>query len=238
LVNAQYNVAPARSLPVKIIAFQRRRIFDAFLGECALPDPSKTILDIGVTSDRSYDASNYLEAWYPHKDKVTASGIDEADFLEDIYPGMTFIKADALDLPFPDQSFDVVHSSAVIEHVGDFKNQTKMISECARVARSHFFITTPNRWFPVEFHSVLPLIHWLPKDIFRAFLKRTGRSFFAEESHLNLMSRRELLSAAKIGCEREFALALRTASLLGWPSNLLLVGRRRSRQAGYDNRGA
>jgi len=227
-VNAQYNVAAPGSLPIKVAAFQRRRMFDAFLGACALPDPNKTILDIGVTSDRSYDHSNYLEAWYPHKDKVTASGIDEADFLEEVYPGITFVRADALHLPFPNQAFDVVHSSAVIEHVGSCENQSRMIAECARVARSHFFITTPNRWFPVEFHTVLPLVHWLPKDVFRALLKRTGRSFFAEENHLNLMSGRDLLGAAKIACERDFDVAVRTANLLNWPSNLLLVGRRRS----------
>jgi hypothetical protein len=23
-------------------------------------------------------------------------------------------------------------------------------------------VTTPNRWFPLEVHTLLPLVHWLP----------------------------------------------------------------------------
>ncbi len=31
------------------------------------------------------------------------------------------------------------------------------------MSRKGLFVTTPNRWFPIEFHTVLPLVHWLPK---------------------------------------------------------------------------
>ena len=24
------------------------------------------------------------------------------------------------------------------------------------------FVTTPNRWFPLEVHTLLPFVHWLP----------------------------------------------------------------------------
>jgi len=88
-VNAQYNVARPGSLPARLAHYQRRKMFAAFLA-AARPTEADTILDIGVTSDRSYDHSNYLEAWYPHKHRITAAGIDEgARFLEDIYPGVT-----------------------------------------------------------------------------------------------------------------------------------------------------
>lgn len=225
-VNAQYNVARPDSLPVRIAAYQRRRMFNVFLATCALPDPTKTILDIGVTSDRSYEASNYLEAWYPYKDRITAAGIDDASFLCDLYPGVKFVEADALDLPFADKSFDVVHSSAVIEHVGSYDRQQRMIVQCARVAREAFFITTPNRWFPIEFHTVLPLVHWLPKPTFRRLMPLSGRTFFAKEENLNLMSGSQLRTAAEQACGDAFEISLRVARLGGWASNLLLVGRR------------
>jgi hypothetical protein len=168
LPNAQYNVAKPESLPVRIAGRQRRRMFEMFLATSAAT-ADDTVLDVGVTSDRSYDHSNYLEAWYPHKHRITAAGIDEATFLEQIYPGLRYIRADGRDLPFPNGAFDHVHSSAVLEHVGSRANQAKFLSELWRVSRRSLFVTTPNRGFPVEFHTVLPLVHWLPAPMFRTF---------------------------------------------------------------------
>lgn len=221
--NAQYNVAAAGSLPVRIAAHQRRKMFNRFLLDTRVA-AAECVLDVGVTSDRSYEASNYLEGWYPHKDMVTAVGIDDASFLRDQYPGIRFVMADGLRLPFGDRAFDVVHSSAVIEHVGSFARQCAFVAECCRVARRAVFITTPNRWFPVEFHTVLPLVHWLPKEVFRALMRRTGRGFFAEERNLNLMTASALSRAA--AANRGFRYEMSSVSLTGWPSNLLLNMRR------------
>jgi hypothetical protein len=221
--NAQYNVAAADSLPVRVAALQRRKMFARFLADTGIA-ADESVLDVGVTSDRAYQASNYLEAWYQHKDMITAVGIDDASFLCTQYPGMRFVKADGLSLPFRDQAFDVVHSSAVIEHVGSFARQCAFVHECCRVARRAIFITTPNRWFPVEFHTVLPVVHWLPKPMFRALMRRTGRAFFAEEGNLNLMTAPELRRAAA-GSDR-FEHRVSCVSLGGWPSNLLLSMRR------------
>jgi hypothetical protein len=221
--NAQYNVAAPDSLAVRLAAHQRRKMFARFLADTGVA-ADEAVLDIGVTSDTSYQASNYLEAWYPHKHMVTAVGIDDASFLCALYPGMRFVKADAFRLPFRDRAFDVVHSSAVIEHVGSLARQCAFVRECSRVARRAVFITTPNRWFPVEFHTVLPLVHWLPKDAFRALMRRTGRGFFADEHNLNLMTRAELARAA--GAVDGFGHEVSNVLLGGWPSNLLLSMRR------------
>ena len=87
-----------------------------------------------------------------------------------------------------------------------------------------FFLTTPNRWFPVEFHTTIPLLHWLPKKWFRAVLNMMGMSFFANESNLNLLTRKELRSLTKD--IPGFDIRVESVGLLGWPSNLLLIGRR------------
>jgi ubiquinone/menaquinone biosynthesis C-methylase UbiE len=221
--NAQYNIAAAGSLPVRVAAHQRRKMFSRFMLDTGVA-AGEHILDVGVTSDRSYEASNYLEVWYPHKNKITAVGIDDASFLCDQYPGMRFVMADGLRLPFQDQTFDVVHSSAVVEHVGSSARQYAFIAECCRVTRRAVFITTPNRWFPVEFHTVLPLVHWLPKEIFRSLMRRTGRAFFAEERNLNLMTAATLSGLAS--ANRDFVHKVSSVSLAGWPSNLLLNMRR------------
>lgn len=222
--NAQYNLAPPGSLPVRIATAQRRRIFDDFIATCAV-GPGTTVLDIGATSDQSYESSNYLEAWLDDKSRITALGLDDARFLETRYPGLRFIRGNGLDLPFADASFDVVHAAAVIEHVGSFDHQVRLIAEAARVARRAFCITTPNRFFPIEVHTVLPLVHWLPKPAFRRLMQATGRDFFAREENLNLLSGRDLAAAATRALSgRPFRFAIRSVRLWGMKSNLLLYG--------------
>jgi hypothetical protein len=223
LPNSQYNVAPADSSAVRIAGYQRRRMYDRFVDETQIGE-GDTLLDVGVTSDRTYASSNYVEAWYPHKSAITAIGIDDASFLEGLHPGLRFVKASGLCLPFADSAFDVVHSSAVLEHVGGRDDQLRFARECCRVARSYVFMTTPNRWFPIEFHTVLPVVHWLPKRTFRALMRRMGYGFFAEEANLNLLSGGDLRwIASQI---EEFAFTISSISLWGWPSNLLLSGKR------------
>jgi hypothetical protein len=223
LPNKQYNLAAPNSLPVRIAGHQRRIMYDRFIIETGIGEQD-TVLDVGVTADRSYDSSNYLEAWYPHKSTVTAVGIDDASFLAQLYPGIRFLKANGLGLPFSDLAFDIVHSSAVLEHVGSFENQIRLVQECCRVARKSIFMTTPNRWFPMEFHTILPFVHWLPKSVFRQLMRSSGRGFFAEESNLNLLDARDLVSIVRY--IEGFTFRISSVSLWCWPSNLLLLGRR------------
>jgi hypothetical protein len=220
--NSQYSLAAPMGLTDRIAMFQRRRMYSRFLAETGVV-AADSILDVGATNDRKFDSSNYVEAWYPHKDKITAVGTDDAAFLKDMYPGLKFVRADGVHLPFRDGSFDIVHSSAVLEHAGSFDRQLIFVRECARVARKAVFLTTPNRWFPVEFHTQLPLAHWLPKASFRALLRRAGLAFFSEEANLNLLSRTDLARMAPRTGSFRFEIA--SVSLCAWPSNLLLIGR-------------
>jgi ubiquinone/menaquinone biosynthesis C-methylase UbiE len=198
-------------------------MFAAFLRELA-PGPDSSIADVGVTSDLAYDHSNYLEAWYPHKAQITAIGVEDASFLEKSYPGVRFIRASGLDLPFDNESFDFVHSSAVIEHVGSTANQTQFLSELWRVARHGIFVTTPDSRFPIEVHTVLPLIHYLPPAPYRRLLQMMGFSFFADEKNLNMMSKSSMAEAAtKAGVD---SFHISSARLLGLSSNLMLIGKK------------
>ena len=224
--NQQYNIAQAGSLPVRLSGYQRRRMFAHFMNATMIAQED-TVLDVGATAERTYESSNYFEKWYPYKHKITAVGIDDARFLQEDYPGVTFVQANGCNLPFADDSFDFVHSSAVIEHVGSFSQQARFLHECTRVARKGVFVTTPNRWFPVEFHTLLPFAHWLPAPIFRRLMSLLGRKFFAREDNLNLMSRGTLRRAAgQAGAMDKFAVRVEDVRLGGWPSNLLLVARK------------
>ena len=202
---------------------KRMEMLDRFLN--VFPGhETNSVLDVGVTADKSFSASNYLEKYYPVKSKITALSNQDASYLEDIYPGLTFRLGDARALPFADNSIDVVFSSAVLEHVGSFDNQKKMIAECYRVAKHGIFITTPNRWYPIEFHTLLPLLHWLPKTLHRVLLKIAGMPFYASENNLNLLGRQHLARLCRdIGIER---FDIETIKTFGLPSNLILIAKK------------
>jgi len=62
---------------------------------------------------------------------------------------------------FADNSFDIVHSNSVIEHVGDWTRIKSFAHESRRLAPLHF-IQTPYFWFPIEPHYVRVFHHWRP----------------------------------------------------------------------------
>ncbi len=74
-------------------------------------------------------------------------------------------------LPFRDQSFDIVFSNSVIEHIGTAADRQRFANEIARVGR-HYWVQTPNRRFPIELHLMLPFIHYLPKRLQRSIATR------------------------------------------------------------------
>ena len=81
---------------------------------------------------------------------------------EPVPPDVAWVAADGRALPFRDQSYDIVFSNSVIEHLGSRADQRRFAAEVARVG-VRYWVQTPNRWFPVEPHLLTPLLHFLPK---------------------------------------------------------------------------
>ena len=164
----------------------RQKIFAHF--RRVIPtDRTARVLDVGVTPEQAIVSNNFFEDLYPWKDRITATSIEDASFLEVEYPGLRFVRTNGVSLPFDDGEFDVVFSSAVVEHVGSRGHQQRFVNEILRVGKS-FFATTPNRWFPVDLHTGLPFIHWMPQSIHQAALRHIGMDFWASTDNLNLLS--------------------------------------------------
>ena len=196
----------------------RREFYRSFL-ETMAPSAESTVLDVGVTPDQSTEDSNYLERWYPHPERVTATSIEDASYLESAYPGLTFVRTSGDRLPFVDRQFDIVFSSAVIEHTGDRGRQEEFVAELLRVSRK-FFITTPNRWFPLELHTFLPLLHWLPQPQHQRVLRRLGQNSWATTENLNLLDTRALRAVFPEGVRPTIA----GPRFLGMKTNLMAYG--------------
>jgi SAM-dependent methyltransferase len=167
----------------------RRRKLRLLLDELQ-PTAATTVLDVGVDEvgfgaeggQSGCGTHNFFEEHYPWPDRITALGLHDGTRFRRRYPGVAYVQGDACALPFPDGSFDVVYSNAVIEHVGDLGRQRLFVEEALRVGR-RVFLTTPNRWFPIEVHTRLPLVHWLPQAAAGRAYDLTGRGW-ARENHL------------------------------------------------------
>lgn len=189
--HSQYFQPNIAGIPERIRLYVLRRMYKSLI-EFTNPSAETTVLDVGVTSDTRHDC-NFFEKSYPYPHMITAVGTEEASFLEKDYPGLKFLKVSGAHLPFKAKSFDIVVCFATVEHVGSKIEQRYFIHELCRVGRT-CCITTPNRWYPIEFHTMLPLVHWLHPNWFRAILRSIGKDFLAKEENLNLLSEKDLLS--------------------------------------------
>ncbi|ODT87914.1 MAG: hypothetical protein ABS78_09730 [Phenylobacterium sp. SCN 70-31] len=120
---------------------------------------------------------------------------------------------------YADDSFDIVHSNSVIEHVGHWREMRAMAGEVRRLAPA-YFLQTPNIGFPMEAHFGLPFIHWLPEPLRAAILYAPKGKFVPRDAPYDaaiemaqrvvLLSRRqmtELFPDADLVAERVAGLA-------------------------------
>jgi hypothetical protein len=128
------------------------------------------------------------------------------------------VVGDGTRLPFADQSFDLVYSNSVIEHLGTWEKQQAFAAEACRVGRG-YWIQTPGKEFPIEPHYFGPFVHWFSKPIQKRLLRNftlwgwlgrpDGRELDDVLAELRLLTFREfrqLFRDARIWVERVLGL--------------------------------
>ena len=180
-------------------------------------------LDIGTTSDDKNASSNIVIKNIKNIDKFKciSDQIVNSDFF---YKSLNkSITEEFSENELYEFSSDLVVSNATIEHEGNTLNQKKMLKNVIKLTKKIFVLTTPNKFYPIELHTKIPLIHWFPKSIYRKILKFLGLSFYADEKNLNLLSVNELkkmLDNYKIMYEIKFI------KLFFFKSNIIIIGKK------------
>src|SRR5690606_23296791 len=108
---------PSRNLKAKKIA--------ALLGESP-GSPRKRLLEIGCGSG---GISHWFGSAGPMGWEVAAVDIEDGRLIRD---GYSFQRVADTRLPFPDETFDIVVTNHVIEHVGDEASQRSHLEEVRR----------------------------------------------------------------------------------------------------------
>lgn len=60
--DARYNVAGMDTLPLRVAAHARRRMYERFIQRTEIR-AGEALLDAGVASEQTHEASNYVEDW-------------------------------------------------------------------------------------------------------------------------------------------------------------------------------
>src|SRR5262249_46293142 len=85
-------------------------------------------------------------------------------------------------------------SNAVLEHVGSPGNQRAFLQELFRIG-TKVFLTVPNRYFPIEHHTAIPLLHY-SDALFGLSCRLAGKKEWSDSGNLILMSKRTLRALA------------------------------------------
>ena len=182
------------------------------------------VLDIGTTENSNHKSSNIIIKNLKYFNKYKSISIQKITsnfFKEKLNKSIT---DDFYQSEIDKFKSDVVISNATIEHVGNFDQQIKMCTNISLLAKKYFIIITPNRYHPLEFHTKLPLIHWLPKKIHRLILKFLGFHMLAKEQNLNLLSKNDLVKIMKIINISNYE--IKYINFVLFKSNIVLIGKK------------
>ena len=157
----------------------------------------KSVIDIGSTPSADKEQNAFLENTKDNQNVTCLSNQDCRILLKKYKNIKNVLIGDARNTTLEKDSFDIVHSNESV------------------------FIQTPNRFYPIDFHTILPFIHWLPKKIHRKILKFLKKDFYSSEENLNLLTTKDLKKICDILNIKKYKIL--KYKLFFLTSNLILV---------------
>lgn len=147
------------------------------------------LLEIGTGSG---GIAHYFATHKKIKCDVVAVDVLDQRLLQDNFE---FVLIEDTGLPFVNESFDVVISNHVIEHVGNRNAQCHHLSEIHRVLRMDGvgYLAVPNRWMLVEPHYNLIFLSWMPRFLRNCYLRLARRGSFYDCEPLGKRELEQLL---------------------------------------------
>lgn len=197
---------PSRILKTKKIV--------ALLGEPRFAK-AKRVLEIGCGS--GVISSTLAKMGNPQM-RVTAIDVTDSRIVTE---GYDFIKVDGTKLPFESDSFDIVISNHVIEHVGNRCDQLHHLHEISRVMKPSgiTYLAVPNKWRVIEPHYRLPLLSWLPTPLADLYLRSTKRGSHYDCVPLSRSQATSIFRDAEFGFQEMTIEAVRLTLSIEFPQS-------------------
>lgn len=147
------------------------------------------ILEVGTGS--GYMAQYFSERVGPTGRVHACDVMDQRQVTE----GYEFQQIQDTRLPYQDDTFDIVITNHVIEHVGEREAQIQHLQEIRRVLKpdGYVYLAVPNRWAFIEPHYKLLFLSWLPAPLSSIYLRLRGRGNFYDCRPLSHRSLTRLL---------------------------------------------
>jgi glycosyltransferase involved in cell wall biosynthesis len=129
------------------------------------------VLDIGAGS--GVITASLAERVGPEGRVVGVDLVDQRVVSE----GYEFVQVTDTNLPFEAESFDLVVSNHILDHVGGEREKRHHLEEIRRVLRpgGACYLAVANRWVVVEPHFHLPFLSWLPARLRTPYVRVTRR---------------------------------------------------------------
>ncbi len=155
------------------------------------------ILDFGVSDSKNQDSNPFVTYFLQKKRRnIFGCGIDDAKNVNKNYKNLKYKKIKpGSKLPYKTNFFSLSISHAVFEHIGSKNKKIFYLSELIRISEK-VFISIPNRYFPIEHHSNIPMLGYLPSNLIYKLLNFFNYNLFKNEKTLTFNSKRDFYNIA------------------------------------------